>query len=48
VGLRVKILSAKANMRSNLRAAKQPGRNQMNFFETRVTEYQTGGALSWD
>ncbi len=25
-----------------------PGRNQKNFFETRVTEYQTGGALSWD
>ena len=24
------------------------GRNQKNFFETRVTEYQTGGALSLD
>lgn len=35
-------------MRSMLRAARQPGRNQKNFFETRVTEYQTGGALSWD
>jgi ribonucleoside-diphosphate reductase beta chain len=21
---------------------------EKNFFETRVTEYQTGGALSWD
>ncbi len=24
------------------------GRRHKNFFETRVTEYQTGGALSWD
>lgn len=24
------------------------GRSQKNFFETRVIEYQTGGALSWD
>ena len=23
-------------------------RKEKNFFETRVTEYQTGGALSWD
>jgi ribonucleoside-diphosphate reductase beta chain len=22
-------------------------RKEKNFFETRVTEYQTGGALSW-
>jgi ribonucleoside-diphosphate reductase beta chain len=21
---------------------------EKNFFETRVTEYQTGGALNWD
>jgi ribonucleoside-diphosphate reductase beta chain len=21
---------------------------EKNFFETRVTEYQTGGALAWD
>ena len=48
MGLRARILSEKANMRSMLRAAWQPGRNQKNFFETRVTEYQTGGALSWD
>ncbi|WP_317705325.1 hypothetical protein [Methylomarinovum caldicuralii] len=23
-------------------------RKEKNFFETRVTEYQTGGGLSWD
>ncbi|MDZ4324711.1 MAG: hypothetical protein U1A73_06790, partial [Pseudomonas sp.] len=23
-------------------------KKEKNFFETRVTEYQTGGALSWD
>ena len=23
-------------------------RKEKNFFETRVTEYQTGGALNWD
>ena len=23
-------------------------RKEKNFFETRVTEYQVGGALSWD
>ena len=23
-------------------------RKEKNFFETRVTEYQTGGALKWD
>ena len=23
-------------------------RKEKNFFETRVTEYQTGGALQWD
>jgi len=23
-------------------------RKEKNFFETRVTEYQTGGALTWD
>ena len=23
-------------------------KKERNFFETRVTEYQTGGALSWD
>jgi ribonucleoside-diphosphate reductase beta chain len=23
-------------------------RKEKNFFETRVTEYQTGGALSWE
>jgi len=23
-------------------------RKEKNFFETRVTEYQTGGALAWD
>jgi hypothetical protein len=23
-------------------------RKEKNFFETRVIEYQTGGALSWD
>jgi ribonucleoside-diphosphate reductase beta chain len=23
-------------------------RKEKNFFETRVTEYQTGGTLSWD
>jgi len=23
-------------------------RKEKNFFETRVTEYQTGAALSWD
>jgi hypothetical protein len=23
-------------------------RKEKNFFETRVLEYQTGGALSWD
>jgi ribonucleoside-diphosphate reductase beta chain len=23
-------------------------RKEKNFFETRVTEYQTGGSLSWD
>lgn len=23
-------------------------KTEKNFFETRVTEYQTGGALSWD
>jgi len=23
-------------------------KKEMNFFETRVTEYQTGGALAWD
>jgi hypothetical protein len=49
MGLKMnKVLSAKADMRSMSRAAMQPGRNQKNFFETRVTEYQTGGALSWD
>ena len=23
-------------------------KKEKNFFETRVTEYQTGGALNWD
>jgi len=23
-------------------------KKEKNFFETRVTEYQTGGALSWE
>jgi ribonucleotide reductase beta subunit family protein with ferritin-like domain len=23
-------------------------KKEKNFFETRVTEYQTGGALTWD
>jgi ribonucleoside-diphosphate reductase beta chain len=23
-------------------------KKEKNFFETRVTEYQTGGALAWD
>ncbi|MCH1549805.1 MAG: hypothetical protein L7T19_01470, partial [Pseudomonadales bacterium] len=23
-------------------------KKEKNFFETRVTDYQTGGALSWD
>jgi ribonucleoside-diphosphate reductase beta chain len=23
-------------------------KKERNFFETRVTEYQTGGALSWE
>jgi len=23
-------------------------KKEKNFFETRVTEYQSGGALSWD
>jgi hypothetical protein len=44
----LEILSAKANLRSRLKTALPSGRNQKNFFETRVTEYQTGGALSWD
>jgi len=35
-------------MRSMLKTALLSGRNQKNFFETRVTEVQTGGALSWD
>jgi hypothetical protein len=42
------ILSVKANLRRRLRAGLPPGRSQKNFFETRVTEYQSGGALSWD
>jgi len=48
VGLNFDVLSVEANLRSKLRAALLSGRSQKNFFETRVTEYQTGGALSWD
>jgi len=44
------VLSAQANMRAAYVKARREraGRSQKNFFETRVTEYQTGGALSWD
>jgi ribonucleoside-diphosphate reductase alpha chain len=30
------------------RALESARKKERNFFETRVTEYQTGGALSWD
>gem|GEM_PF-5926985 len=46
-----KVLSAKANLRRarvKVCALVHTGRSQKNFFETRVTEYQSGGALSWD
>lgn len=54
MGLNFEILSVEAlvpgwgNLRSKLKAALQSGRSQKNFFETRVTEYQTGGEPSWD
>ncbi len=48
MGLNFEILSVEANLRSKLKTALLSSRNQKNFFETRVTEYQTGGALSWD
>jgi hypothetical protein len=43
-----KILSVNANLACLVKLAAASGRNYKNFFETRVIEYQTGGALSWD
>jgi hypothetical protein len=43
-----KILSVKANLACQVKLATASGRSYKNFFETRVIEYQTGGALSWD
>ena len=49
---REKVLSAKAKLGEAQVKARmsymRAGRRHKNFFETRVTEYQTGGALSWD
>ena len=48
MGLKPEIFSVEANLRSRLKTAFPSGRSQKNFFETRATEYQSGGALSWD
>ncbi len=43
-----KVLSVKANLACQVKLALASGRSYKNFFETRVTEYQTGGALNWE
>gem|GEM_PF-5747068 len=54
MGLIFEMLSVEAlvpgwgNLRSKLKTALQSGRNQKNFFETRVTQYQAGDVLFWD
>jgi hypothetical protein len=44
-----KALLEEANMsKTTVKRAKASGRRHKRHFETRVIEYQTGGALSWD
>ena len=46
---REKVFSVEANVsRANVKGGQTARPELKNFFETRVTEYQTGGALSWD
>ena len=44
-----KVLSVQANVSAaNVKGGYAARPELKDFFETRVTEYQTGGALAWD